>query len=220
MNGTMKILDLLPEHAIAMRGDWSPPAEDLEPLSIEVYSKSWVPVDTIEFNNQVFTIARYHTLPHYILGYEIDIPSPTKTKPNNFKKKFSIALSISLSVVKNLQFKDKGRALGYDNLHNVNEIVVRDTLRGRGLAALIYRWLIHNGILLLGDRIQYFGARKLWSSLSQSLDVIVDLVDYQECVVLERNVQLVHGHYDEEFDPRVWSYDTDLEHIRLVLRGC
>ena len=74
------------------------------------------------------------------------------------------------------------------------------------------------GVMILGDREQYFGARRLWAALSRDTDIIVDVVDYRNLTVIARDVRLHQGRYDEDFDKAIWSYDDSRKHIRLVLR--
>ena len=83
----------------------------------------------------------------------------------------------------------------------------------------MYKFLVKKeGYIILGDEIQYFGARKLWAKLSKSLDVKVDIIDVDTNKYLEKDVILKHGSEDWEFDNRVWSYNVDKKHIRLLLK--
>lgn len=72
--------------------------------------------------------------------------------------------------------------------------------------------------VIMGDSQQYFGARKLWSKLSKSSDVIVDLVNIKTKKVLKKNITLHQGNSEEDFDKAVWSLDTSKENIRPILK--
>ena len=58
----------------------------------------------------------------------------------------------------------------------------------------------------------------MWVKLSKQLDVRVDIIDLHSEKVLEKDVILKHGTEDWEFDNRVWSYDYEKKHIRLILK--
>jgi hypothetical protein len=83
----------------------------------------------------------------------------------------------------------------------------------------MYTYLVKNEkMIILGDEIQYFGARRLWAKLSKKLDLTVDIVDVSKGIYLERDVLIHHGLEDWEFDSRVWDYTTSKKHIRLILK--
>lgn len=71
---------------------------------------------------------------------------------------------------------------------------------------------------ILGDAEQYFGARKLWASLSKELDVIVDIYDVKEDKIIHPNVVLHHGNYNNDFDARLWSYSKSKHNVRSILK--
>jgi hypothetical protein len=105
------------------------------------------------------------------------------------------------------------------DFYNVDGVKVPDTIKGRGVATSMYKYFIKNlKMNILGDEIQYFGARKLWARLSKSVDVTVDIIDISTGSFLEKNVILHHGDDDWDFDDRVWSYDVDKKNIRLILK--
>lgn len=91
--------------------------------------------------------------------------------------------------------------------------------RGYGIAKEMYRYFIqHEGYTIIGDSIQYFGARVLWSRISMMSDIVVDIFNSKTGKYIENDVTLRHGSEDWDFDNRVWSYDTDKEHIRLIMK--
>ena len=64
-----------------------------------------------------------------------------------------------------------------------------------------------------------FGARKLWSNLSKSDTVKVDVFDTNKCQVVYKNYIINHGNEDYEFDTNIWSYDDNIiPQIRLILK--
>ncbi len=76
----------------------------------------------------------------------------------------------------------------------------------------MYKFLIKTqGYNIIGDVEQFFGARKLWKSLSNDTDVVVDIIDINAKDYIERNVTLHHGTDD-------WDYEDSLKHIRLILK--
>ena len=102
---------------------------------------------------------------------------------------------------------------------NVEGVRVPNSLQGRGIALIVYRFFVKKlKFNILGDETQYFGARKLWAKLSKMVDVTVDIIDIRDGSFLEKDVVLHHGTEDWDFDHRVWSYNVDKKHIRLILK--
>ena len=103
--------------------------------------------------------------------------------------------------------------------YNVNLVATQSGMQGSGLAKSLYQYLVEvEGLLILGDAVQYFGARRLWSKISKMSTVVVDILDIANGEVIERDVTLSHGDLDHEFDPRVWSDDHLTYHIRPLLQ--
>jgi len=104
--------------------------------------------------------------------------------------------------------------------YNVNLVATQSGMQGSGLAKSLYQYLVEvEDLLILGDAVQYFGARRLWSKISKmSTVVVVDILDIANGEVIERDVTLSHGDLDHEFDPRVWSDDHLTYHIRPLLQ--
>jgi hypothetical protein len=139
---------------------------------------------------------------HYKLGRSITL---------NGELKFAVYLEIDLSPVHSL--------LGLKNVFNVDSVAVSTTNQGAGIAKALYLHFVKKlKFNILGDEEQYFGARKLWTKLSQTEDTTVDIIDIDKNEYIEKNVILHHGHYDHEFDDRVWSYGHEKKHIRLILK--
>ena len=128
-----------------------------------------------------------------------------------FEIDFEIKLTEHKSIAHSFQLKKK--------LMNVDGVMVAKTRQARGIATAMYKFLVkEEGYIILGDEMQYFGARKLWARLSKNLDVVVDIIDIDTDKYLEKDVTLKHGSEDWDFDNRVWSYDIDKKHIRLFLK--
>ncbi len=107
-----------------------------------------------------------------------------------------------------------------DNIYEVDTIYVSEDMRSKGLATKLYMYFIKNhNYVILGSDMQRFGARKLWAKLSKVEDLNVDIIDFKNNIIIENGVSIYHGDLDEEFDERVWSYDSDKKHIRLILKN-
>jgi hypothetical protein len=211
-------MDIVSEHAVARHGDLNYDPSLIGTLSKYIFDKNWSKVGNLQIANNNYQINRHNNVPHYVVGQLQPYSGTSKPGTNIGKIEFGIVLHLQISAVANLSFRDKGKNLGYQNLYKVNNIVVKPELRGLGIAKAMYKWLVDQKVFILGDREQYFGARRLWATLSREMDVVVDIVDYDREIVIERNVILHHGQYDADFDQRVWSYNEDKQHIRLVLR--
>ena len=203
-------IDIINERPLARPCDQST-KQIIGELSLFIMRRDWRHLGDVEVGTDIYSVIRHRNEPVYRAGY---ITPSAAGKPH-----FATVFHIILSAVKNHHFKDKGMAMGYPDLHNVNLVGVADGVIGTGIARTMYKWLVGQGILLLGDREQYFEARRLWARLSKEFDVVVDIVDYVKLIVLKRDIVLHHGEYDDDFDREVWSRDDSLEHIRLVLRG-
>lgn len=106
-----------------------------------------------------------------------------------------------------------------ENYYEVDTIYVSKALRGENIATILYTYFAKKfNYTILSSNMQRFGARKLWSKLSRKTDLIVDIIDFENNQIIEENVKVYHGDLDEEFDKRVWSYDNDKKHIRLILK--
>jgi hypothetical protein len=203
----------LKEQPIAVPGDWSGFGENFEmDISLDYFDTLWKKVDVININDQQFIVAKLLSGDVYIAGFETTILRDTKSGPetkNIFKTVFQITFDDRSSV---------GNKLGYKNLYSVNGVYVSEKFRNQGLAAKMYKWFVNNLELnILGDKHQYFGARKLWTYLSNQIDIQVDLVDLNNSEILETDVILYHGKQDGEYDQSVWSDDNSKANIRPIL---
>ena len=197
--------EILKEMSIAGYGDWNPSKEMVGLLSKFVLNKSWDYKDSITTNIGSYEV--YENDGAYILGNMI-----TSTEGDEqFEVDFRIDMKEHKSIANAFKLTKK--------LMNVDGVKVKPNKQGFGIATAMYKFLVKKeGYIILGDEIQYFGARKLWAKLSKSLDVKVDIIDVDTDKYLEKDVTLKHGTEDWDFDNRVWSYDVDKKHIRLLLK--
>jgi len=197
--------DYLKEMSIAGYGDWTPSKEMIGTITEFIINKKWTFVDDIDLKGTEYKI--YKQGIEYILGNFI-----TSTEG---KVEFEVDFRIKLTEHKSIQYSFKFNK----SLVNVDGVKVKETSQGYGIATFMYKYLVHKeNFIILGDEIQYFGARKLWARLSKSLDVVVDIVDIDKSIFIEKNVTLTHGNYDHEFDERVYDYDDSKKDIRLILK--
>lgn len=104
--------------------------------------------------------------------------------------------------------------------YEVNTIYISENYRRDGLATKLYTYFAtKQNFIILGSDMQRFGARRLWSKLSRTPGLTVDIIDFSDGSIIEEGVEIYHGCSDEEFDKRIWSYNNDKKHIRLVLKS-
>jgi hypothetical protein len=190
------------EMAQALEGDWFI-KDDLGSISTIMLQKEW------NYVEDLYGMKLYKSKSSYawILGIVKDVPGQDKPR-------LGVTFRIDFKNAENI-----GNKFGINHLYNVDEVGVSKDKRGFGLASAMYSYFIkkHN-YTILGSDEQFFGARKLWASLSKRLDLTVDIIDVKNNRVLEKDTIIHHGDLDEEFDKRVWSYDIDKKHIRLILK--
>lgn len=199
--------------AIARQGDWEFPSNILSNMSETVFNNNWESLGNVDFNiatDKNLVLAKLKNDKCWILGYWDEIFDENL---NKHVTKFVVVFRIQMEIVNNI-----GRKFGYDKLYQVKEVSVLKAFQGLSIAYNMYKWLVNNNdFAILGDRVQYFGARKLWAKLSQSIDVKVDAIDRTNDSFLEKDIVLIHGQYDAEFDKRVWSQDVSKADTLLVL---
>ena len=151
----MKISELLWEAPIAEDNELEVDEEFLpRPMGLPAWKAYWKVIDTIKVQGIEYLISYHEKSCTYQVG---------KIRYDEVENKevFSIIFRIDLD-----RIITKGNIFGYDNLHHVKEVYTVENFRNLKIAKDMYRYLVHNeGKQLLGDRRQYFGARKLWVSL-------------------------------------------------------
>lgn len=198
------------EMSIAKEGDFKD-AQDALGIQGEFGMKKFQEIETFSVNNQELKLFKLRNSLYFKLGYwTIDkfISKIGEEERNIFVEVFHI----ELSRVKSLEH------LGYSKVVNVDGVATLDKFTNKGIATIVYKYLVNTlNYTVLGDKNQYFGARKLWARLSNELDVGVDLVDIKDMKVIQKNVTLHHGKYDSDFDSRLWDYSEDKKNIRCIL---
>ena len=197
--------EVLQEMAIAGKGDWKPNEDMVEYKSANVVKLKWKLIDKFTSKNGIeLELRTLHD--EYIAGRFI---------LNGVDEEFEILLHMNMS-------EDKETASAFKiskRLMNVDGVKVKETSQGSGIALMTYKSIIKKqNIIIIGDEVQFFGARRLWSKLSREVDIRVDIIDLYSEKVLEKDVILKHGTDDWDFDKRVWSYDYDKKYIRLILK--
>lgn len=199
--------EVLEEMSIAGRGDWFPNKEMVEYKGANVVKVKWKLVDIFKARTGIELELRC-LQNEYIAGRFV------KTSEEG-DEVFEIFLHMKMTEEKEIakDFKITKHLL------NVDGVKVKESAQGDGIAMLTYKSIIKNqSVIILGDEVQFQGARKLWARLSKEIDVRVDIIDLDSEKVLEKDVVLKHGTDDWDFDKRVWSYDFDKKHIRLILK--
>lgn len=197
--------EIIREMAIAGKGDWNPSNEMIAALSVFILEKNWNYVDELVINSTTYRIYKQKNV--YIAGYFIE----NQNSETKFEIDFEIKLSEDIDIKHDFRIRNK--------VMNVDNVRVKETARGYGIATALYKFLVKKEeYVILGDEVQFFGARRLWSKLSREIDVRVDIIDLYTETYLEKDVILKHGTNDWDFDKRVWSYDYDKKYIRLILK--
>jgi len=200
----IKFKEYLKEMSIAGYGDWTPSKEIVGDLSLIALEKYWERIAVIQVTSDYYEVYKLDNI--YIAGNVVQ-----SDETNRFEIDFEIKLTEHKSIAHDFKIKQK--------LMNVDGVKVKKSTRGRGLAKSIYKLLVkQEEFIILGDEVQYFGARKLWSRLSKDTSVKVDIIDVETKQYLEKDVILKHGTKDWEFDDRVWSYEHEKKNIRLLLK--
>ena len=197
--------EIIREMAIAGKGDWKPSKDMIASMSTFILDKKWTYIDEQKHGHLIYRI--YKQKNTYIAGYYIE----NEQGETKFEVDFEIKLSPDEETKSIFKISK--------HLMNVDKVLVQETSQGRGIATMMYKFLVKKeGYVILGDEVQFFGARRLWSKLSREVDVRVDIIDLDSEKVLEKDVILKHGTDDWDFDKRVWSYDYDKKYIRLILK--
>lgn len=209
--------EFIQEMSIAGYGDWTPTKDMIHHMSGIVISKNWekigdLKLDIGEEQESTYEIRRYKegNVHKIIVGEFINYDNKTAMR-------FNIAASIKLLRRKDIEswIKPKENIIG---IFNVDGVVVKDSLRGNGIALSFYKFLIKTNYIILGDETQYFGIRKTYARLSKHPNLKMSIIDIEKEIILEKDVVVDQGNEDYEFDDRVWSYTTEKKDVRLLLQ--
>jgi hypothetical protein len=199
-------LKRLQEMAIAGWGDWEGYAFGLSTISELIINKNYELIGTFVNGSEKYDMYRLNdslsNIETIIVGYYILVD-------DSGKHRFQVIFECKISNVTIPSIK---------NLKNVDSVMVRKGHQGKRIATNAYKFIVKKlKYKLLGDETQYFGARKLWTVLSNDAGCIVDIIDISTGKYVERNVKLYHGSEDYEFDDRVWDYTDIKKNIRVIL---
>ena len=199
------IYDTLNEMSQAGYGNWKPTKSMISTRGATGFRVNWNHIKDIKIDND--NIGLYQLDNEFIAGIFINTDEEDEEV---FEVNFHIKLSERKDVKSLFKLNQK--------VYNVDRVEVAINKRSLGIATKIYKILVNDfNYIILGDELQFFGARRLWTRLSKSLDVVVDIIDIDKNVVIEKDAKLKHGSKDWEFDKRVWSREIDKNDIRLLL---
>jgi predicted GNAT family acetyltransferase len=199
--------EYLLEMSRAGKGDWKPDVDSIIDLSIRVLEKSYTFITELQIKNKSFDLYKLNSSSkikeYYILGTFV------KVEENNEPVvRFDIVLECELKNYSELK-----------DTKIIESIFVNESERGKGIATTLYSYFVKDlNYIIIGDKVQYYGARLLWKKLSEDQTVIVDLFNVKSNTIIETDIKLKHGLNDKEFDKRLWSYGEDKNHIRPLLR--
>jgi len=197
--------DLLFEMSpVAMSGDWEEGYENTKTRSKFVIKKNFELVEKFDkfLEENDFYLYKMTNSLYFVFG---------KHEENG---DFYPHMSIDFTRIKTLD-KD----LNIKKIIKVNGVVSIRKQHGQGIASTVYKYIVNDlGYNILSDDKQYFGARRLWSKLSDSLDVVVDVVDVDNKKVIEKNVKLKKEDFEGDFDSNYWSKDSSKKNIRFLLK--
>jgi len=202
-------VELVLEHSRAMKGNWAESNYMLMPISEFGMQREYSKIGNLKLGGSVYELFESKIVDNsYFLG--TFQTKSIKTKLGDEKEtKFEVIFAIT--------FTKYDHYKSYGEVYNVDGVAVKDF--SRGIATKMYEYFVkEKKFTIIGDEEQYFGARKLWSKLSKKLDLTVDLFDIKNDEIIEKNVVLHHGNYDEDFDKRLWSYKRDKINVRSILK--
>lgn len=204
----------LNEMATAGCGDWSPITGMCKAISQTGIDKYWKHVGNIKpiRTGKEFEIYfnKNNLKQTFVIGEIVDGNIADGTKIFN--------VIMEMKLMKNLEIK---HAFKFNkDVFNVDAVIIDETdNRNQTIATIFYKFLVKTlKYIILGDTLQYFGARKLWTRLSKHTDIQVDIINTETNKTIDQNVKLKHGKEDYEVDDRIWSYFNDKDHLRLILK--
>lgn len=97
--------------------------------------------------------------------------------------------------------------------YQVKAVMVHESVRRNYLAELMYDSLLKNGYSLIGDKEQYFGARRLWEKFSKTPGYKVSIFCDQPRELIYEDVEL------DGDDARVWIDEEDNKKETLIIKN-
>jgi hypothetical protein len=207
----IKHLKEITEQAQAKKGDWKGGIDFIRNFSAFTIYTDYIFENTIKIQGLgTLELYKHKTNNSYVAGIFVESSEQTK-EGKKIETRFKGVFSISFEDIK---LKD------FTNCVVVKGVSVTDdeTYQKSGISTTMYKFFVKNKKLtIVGDAEQYFGARKLWAKLSNSIDVKVDIYDIQKQELICSNVILHHGNYNDDFDKRLWSYSKSKLNLRSIL---
>ena len=207
----------LNEMVTAVYGDWNSEKESLGSISETVLELYYIEIDKLLINDSKYSLYKMNSNKdneYYLLGYFQSKVDP-ESKTQQEKIRFYIVLQFKLTHLPEVE-----QAFNLKNVFNCDEVEVSKKFRGQGISKFIYSYFAKKiKYNLVSDEQQYFGARKLWASMSEVKNIIVDIFDIKTLQYIEKSVELKHGPDDWEFDSRIYSYDIDKKDIRMIMKS-
>lgn len=199
----MLIDEILKEMSIAKDGDYRRYYDQLGYQGFDSFEKNHTKIDDIFIlsENETYELYKTNNRDSYVLGQKIE-----DNGVEYFGRIFIITLE-KTNILSNL----------YNNTMLVKGSATNENFQGKTIGSTMYGYLVNDlGFTIVGDRKQYTGSRRLWTSLSKSMRV--DIADVRNNKIIEKGVNLFQSKTDEkDFDERLWSYDNSKEHVRPVL---
>jgi protein-tyrosine-phosphatase len=201
----------------SVHGHWEDGYQKLSSISNTALRQNWMYVATLRFDNVEFQLYQLKNNLEFVVGYfgHDETSDSTSRCPENCEERFLLAFRMKM-----IRRKTLDRLFSAKKVIEVKGVVVDVAFQGMNLAKTIYKYLVNESdYVLMSDSKQFFGARKLWSSLSRDFEVVVDVIDLTTGKYLRRNVtDLYQGSDDEDFDEKYWSYSNDKDEIRFLLK--
>jgi hypothetical protein len=174
-------------------------------LSEFMKEQCWSLIDKITIDDIEYDIIKHNDFNTYMVG-NMAIAFAGMVEPRNrFDNIFSVELD------------NTSHNIDYEKIYRPSVHVKKD-FRGRKIAKIMYQWLLHHEkYVLLGDEQHYFGNEKLWSLLSDEIDILVDIVDFKKNEILLTDVILHRGKYNEDFEKNLNIDENSL--VRSILKN-
>lgn len=173
--------DFLLEQSQAVKGDWigdpKNPTLHLDTTGERAFNKKFKleVEDFATIKGISLSLYKHKTEPNFRVGYWKEIKEAIK---GDFEIVNKFVTVVYLDADRN---KDIQRKINKKFAMNIKMVFVDDSFRNNALARVLYNYIIHvKGYAIIGDKKQYFGARKLWSRLSKANDVIVDIINIKQ----------------------------------------
>jgi hypothetical protein len=212
----LETLELNEDMPIAMLEDWVyGVSEFLGTIGLHAIEKSWKLLhkfDGSEFGLDCNLELRQLTNNiDFVLGFETIVDDYT----NEPMERFVVVMRLDC-----LRLGTVERYFGVKKLIKVNQVAVLEKYRENGIVSSVYKFLVNElGYTMISDSVQYNGARKLWSRLSNEVEqVTVDVVDLDANKIVKSNAQLNHGMNPDQYNREFWSEDKSKENIRFLLK--